>query len=77
MSGILGYIMPLEEGFITFFFFFKAKMIPVGCSREITRAVFQSRRFYGIGTAPYGLCCLLSGAKLVLQDVYLGLHSCT
>lgn len=52
-------------------------MIPAGCSREITRAVFQSRRFYGIGTAPYGLCCLLSGAKLVLQDVYLGLHSCT
>jgi len=55
-------------------------MIPVGCSREIMKAtqlLFQSRRFYGIGTAPYVHRCLLSGVKLALGKVYFGLRSCS
>lgn len=55
-------------------------MIPAGCSREITRALqllFQSRRFYEIGTVPYVHHCLPSGAKLAPQEVYFGSYSCT
>lgn len=69
-SGILGYVMPGRR--ILIFFFFKAKMIPAGCSTEITRAMqllFQSRRFYEVGTAPYVHRRLLSGVRLALQEV--------
>lgn len=66
--------------FFLWVFVFKVKIIPAGCSREITRVMqllFQSRSFYEVGTALYVCCCLLPGAKLALQELNFGSNMCS